>query len=1009
MKRICSLVLVLTLVLSCFSSLSITASAVSGGALSSNITWELDADGVLTVSGNGAMPEFSEDEPSPFSSLSGVKRVVLSEGITSVGSYTFFGCAELKLVNLPSSITEIGLAAFLGCSLLKTISVDENNMFFSADNGVLFSKDKKTLVQYPAGKTLTSYTIPDGVTYIEDAAFAYCNRLQSVVFSDSVKNMGFAVFLGCSNLSTVELGNNLTSIGELSFVLCNSLYSIVIPDSVTSIGSNAFSECECLSSVVLGSGVKNIESNAFYFCSQLESVVIPDSVETIGEDAFRDCEKLENIIISDNVKIIGRNAFGGTAYYNNQDNWENEVLYINNHLIKAKTTLSGVYSIKNGTKTITADAFSNCVNITYVSIPDSVTELGDSAFYNCTKLAKITLSKNITQIKRFCFYNCDALTSVELPEGVTTIDNYAFNNCGKLTSMVLPKSVETVGNNAFYDSRNLKYIFYSGSEEEWADITVESNNAPFENAIVHYNSNDHLYYTEVVAQTCTEDGYIKTACSVCGIADYEILFATGHDFSTQWVVDVEPSASGNGEKSHHCLICDERKDVTPLIYNADIFNIVFAETDGFNSAGEITYKISLKKGVGVLGSIFGVVFDPSVMEPVEDKSGAVGVVDEDGNQIDNFTGIFMDGLKNSTEDTYIVAHTNTKETTKNRDLGYVQFTFRLKNPEAKETSVILSCFEFTGTPQIPSNEGVFVSSFVNEVPSATDKFTFEADADGTGYILTGCDKNVTGAVEIPEAFNGLPVTAIGTDAFRDCTEITSVVIPDSVVSVGGSAFRNCTKLTDIDLSDNITSIPGAMCFGCASLENVVIPQGVISVGGFAFSGCTALKEAVVPQSAVNIGGNAFADCNSLIIYCNKNSEADKYALANNLAVVTCIENTSVDIITGIIYTDVQGGGFEDIITSSDNVSCVSDSSCAGTGAVVEVKKDGTAYSQFTLVVFGDTNGDSVCDVLDCFSVERASDSHEELSGVYLEAGDINSDGIIDSTDYQAIVNKAMAS
>lgn len=1009
MKRICSLVLVLTLVLSCFSSLSITASAVSGGALNSDITWELDADGVLIVSGSGAMPEFSEDEPSPFSSLSGVKTVVISEGITSVGSYTFFGCAELKLVNLPSSVTEIGLTAFLGCSLLKAISVDENNEAFSADDGILFSKDKKTLVQYPAGKNLTSYTIPDGVTYITDAAFTYCDKLQSVIFSNTVENMGFAVFLGCSNLSSVELSNNLISIGELSFALCKSLCSIVIPDSVTAVGSNAFSECESLSSVVLGSGIRNIEDSAFYFCSQLESVIIPSSVETIGEDAFGDCEKLENITISDNVKMIGKNAFDGTAYYNNQDNWENDVLYINNHLIKAKTTLSGVYSIKNGTKTIIADAFLNCVNLTCVSIPDSVTVLGESAFYNCTKLAKVTLSKNITEIKRLCFYNCDALTSVELPEGVTTIDNYAFNNCGKLTSMVLPKSVKTVGNNAFYDSRNLKYIFYSGSEEEWADITIESNNAPFENAIVHYNSNDHLYYTEVVTQNCTEDGYIKTACSVCGIADYEILYATGHDFSTQWVIDKEPSSAGNGEKSHHCLNCDGRKDVTTIIYNADIYNIAFAETDGFNSDGEITYKISLKKGMGVLGSIFGVVFDPNVMEPVEDKSGAVGVVDEDGNQIDNFTGIFMDGIKYSTEDTYIVAHTNTKETTKNRDLGYVQFTFRLKNPEAKETSVIISCFEFTGTPQIPSNEGVFVSSFVNEIPSSTDKFTFEADGNGTGYVLTGCAKDVSGAVEIPETFNGLPVTAIGTDAFRDCTEITSVVVPDSVVSIGGSAFRNCTKLTDIGLSDNITSIPGAMCFGCKNLESVVIPEGVVSIGGFAFSGCTALKEAVVPQSAVNIGGNTFTDCNSLIIYCNKNSEADKYALTNNLAVVTCIENTKVDIITRNIYTDVHGGSIENIITSSGNVSCVSNSSCAGTGAVIEVKKDSTAYSQYTLVVFGDTNGDSVCDVLDCFGVERASDSHEELSGVYLEAGDINSDGIIDSTDYQAIVNKALAS
>lgn len=1055
MKKICSIILTLALVLSALSSISVTASAASSGMLTSEITWEINSIGVLTISGSGAMPEYSEETVSPFLNNDEIIKVVISDGITSIGDYTFVSCANLKTVTIASSVTKVGFGAFLGCFALKSINADKNSADFSSEDGVLFNKDKTELVQYPTGKALTSYTIPEGVKYISDAAFAYCNNLQSVVFSDTVEVIGFGGFLGCSNLNSIQFGNNLKSINESAFFLCKAITEITLPDSLEVLGDSAFAECDSLAELNFGKGVKVIGSNAFVLCTSLETVTIPESVQSIGEEAFSDCEKLSEIILADNVSQIEKNAFRNTEYYNNPENWENDVLYINNHLIKANTMLSGSYVIKDGTKTLASEAFlycseltsvtmpdslnvignrafcncttlsslrfsrnlksigdfafCNCKSFFIVTIPDSVTELGENAFDGCTKLAKITLSKNITEIKSSVFYNCDILMECVIPDGVIGIGENAFYGCEKLVSIALPASVKSVGQNAFYDNQNLKYVFYGGSEDEWRTVTIENNNSSIENAVVHYNSADHSYYTEVVSQTCTDNGYIRTACSVCDIEDYEIIPAMGHDFSTQWTIDIRPSASGNGEKSHHCLNCDERADITVIPYNPTIHNIAFAETEGFNADGEITYTVSLKAGVGVSGSIFGAVYDPEVLEPVEDKSGAVGIVDADGNQLDNFSGIFMDGIKNGTEDTYIVAHTNTTEVSKKRNTEYIQFTFKLKDSRALEAAVTINCFEFTGNPQIPSNEGAYVADFISEISSDTAAFTFEPDSNGTGYVLTDCVTDYNGELTVPETFNGLPVTAIGAEAFRDCSEITSVDMPDSITSVGGSAFRDCTKLTAVDLSDSITSIPGAMCMGCVSLEDITIPDGVTNVGGYAFIGCSELKAAALPGSITVIGDYAFDNCDKLIIFCIKGGAADKYADDNNLSAVTHTDKTSVDLNNKTICTDISADRLENIISTSDDVNCSTNSVYAGTGVVVSVTKGQSLHSQYSLVVLGDTTGDSVCDVLDCFSVKRTTNCNEILSGAYMDAGDINRDGIIDAADYQAIVNKALAS
>jgi len=714
--------------------------------------------------------------------------------VTSIGDLAFDGSYanySLTSVTIPNGVTNIGSFAFNQCRSLANITIPDT--VTSIGNGAFY-----------LCSSLTSITIPPGVTSIESQTFYFCSSLTNIMIPNGVTNIGSQAFINCSSLTSVTIPSSVRSIGDAAFNTCTSLISVTIPDGVTRIGSTTFSGCTSLTNVTIPNSVTSIGYAAFSSCPSLTYIVIPDSVTNIANTAFWRCSSLSSVTIG------------------------NSVTSIENETFDACYSLSSV-TIGDSVKSIGSEAFNACYSLTNVTIPKSVTNIASDSFTACINLNAITVDtlnsfyssvdgvlfdKNVTALVR---YPGGRAGSYTIPSSVTNIGNSAFSSSTGLTSATIPSSVTSIGNDAFYDSSLTSVVISDGITDIRSGTFYSCNNltnVTIPNSVTNIGNSAFYNCSSITCVT------IPDSVTSIDYGAFQFCFGLTNVTIGHNVTNIGGWAFGQ------CW------NLTAVYFRG---NVPSADSTIFYSDNNVTvYHLPGTKGWG----------PTFASRPTALWSLPYPLILNDGLSFDAGTkrfGFIISWLTNLS----VIVEASTNLLT---DTAWVAIQ----------------------TNSLPNGWCSFSDSQSSKYPArfyrirsgpASMESCFTCTTNNGTITITGypCSE---GAVRIPSTISGLPVTAIADNAFLYNSRLTSVTIPDSVKTIGYYAFALCTSLTNVTIGNGVTNI-GVYAFEECGLVSVTIPDSVTRIEGRAFDSCFSLKTVYFKGNPPSIGYAALA---SAIVY-----------------------------------------------------------------------------------------------------------------------------------------------
>ncbi len=879
---------------------------IDSGKCGDNTTYRLTDNGILIISGEGAFYNGN------YSSFSGdIKKVIIEQGVTSIGYSAFNGCSGLTSITIPDSVTSIDGYAFYGC------------------------------------EGLTNITIPDSVTSIGSNTFS-CSGLTSVTIPDSVTSIGEYAFSDCSGLTSITIGSGVTSIGYNTFYGCSSLKDVHITDVSKWCGigfdgsssnplyyaDNLYVNDVLTTDLIIPNGVTSIGNYAFYGCSGLTSVTIPNSVTSIGNYAFGECNNLADVYYNgkfeDLIKIpgcenssifhdatvhctditlLGWGAFGNTVTWVLDDSGmltisgEGDFYHTNTDYSIFKADIKKVI-IEQGITNIYGGAFAGCSCLTSIAIPDSVTSIGESAFSGCSSLTSITIPDSVKNIYQRAFSGCDSLedvhitdiakwceinfsyddsnpfcyaknlyvndvltTDLAIPNGVTTISDYAFYGCSGLTSVTIPNGVTSIGSNAFYGCSGLtsvaigsgvasigNYAFYGCSG--LTSVAIGSGVASIGNYAFYGCSNlKDVYYNGkfedlIKIPGCGYSGNFCSATVHC--TDITLLGWGTCGNTVNWVLDDEGTLtiSGEGEVSRNGNYRSFSEDIKKVIIEQGVTSIgehAFIDCSNFTS-------VTIPDSVTSIGEYAFRDCDSLTSVTIPDSVTSIG--EHAFYACDGLTSVTIgSGVTNIGKDAFLSCRSLTDVYYNGKFEDFIKISGC--EDSHKFYDVAVHCTDVIRLAWGKCGDNV------NWVFDNNNTLIISGEGEMDDYIwysLSWWHEIWSDAKNVIIAGG---VTNIGEDVFRNCDSLTNVTIPDSVTSIGNNAFSGCNGLTSVTIPDSVTSIGESAFSSCSSLTSITIGSGVTSIGSNAFSGCSSLTSVTIPDSVTSIGEYAFSGCRSL--------------------------------------------------------------------------------------------------------------------------------------------------
>ena len=858
------------------------------------------------------------------------ENFVIKAGTKTISNGVFNGRDALRFLKIPESVTTIGDYFFEGCYNLKAINIDEGNKNYSSVDGVLFDKNKTKILKYPQSKIGDFYKIPDSVIEIAPCAFEK-SKIKEIYIPERVSKIGYGAFLygsltsvtipkkvttinywtfqGCEELETIVLHDNITSIGSSAFASC-SIKTIDMPDSVKYLGGGVFDGCKELQQIELSNKITTIYEGAFSGCSKLTSIELPDSITEIDHNAFANCINLVEITLPKSIDNIVWGAFYNTGYYNDESNWENDVLYIEDCLYEAESTISGDYIIKDGTRLIAEEAFYYCTSLKSVVVPDSVEIIGDDAFEKCNALESITLpfiglreyddlvladifgggkyncnyvpsslktvilSDNCKEIPDYAFWYCENITDIVLGDSVLSIGEEAFYNCTGITSINIPDSVISIGDSALMSCDNLEIANIPSNikiiPNNLFDYCYKLKNIKIPNSVIEIGESafgNCTSLTEIVIPDSVDIIGMGAFSGCDSLETITIPFVgkTKDDCNFRWIF--------NGENSNSLktvIISSKCTQVGGFWGNTTIENIVIS--DGVEKISHMSFRgCTNLKEINIPNSVKSI--DDYAFEGCSKLPEII--IPDSVMSIGDYAFSECTSLLNLTIGS-----------------GVTEFGENLLNGSNSLKSITL--------PQTVgmhlSNLWGFNGNNGDDVPTILENVTIsEPCTEITEEYFRGCSSIVK--ITLPNSLKHIQKSA-----FDDCTGLVDISLPDSIESIGWGVFYNTGYYNDknnwendilyignhlikvndtfngeLSIKSSAKSIAHDAVTSCDNITDIIIPEGLVGMTA-AINGCSNLKSIFIPGSVKCLYDN-FEECFSLE-YINV-SETNPYYCSDN--------------------------------------------------------------------------------------------------------------------------------